>query len=1036
MMRRHLISWLLYIIVISLGFAYTGEALQTTCGSLSSCFSCLDPALSNECAWCTMSSSCVNSTQECENWTVDYVGSLGKGSFAKLYSRDEYVVNNCEKRIERVDSCVSGSQFAQLYLPYSESVRNAKEGGFDDQPTLAVPQEFINEYVSESFDGSNKLIKELRKYNYTAHVGSFVMTRQHSNITKGMYEPTTYTSSSLLGIRPMRANYSVDSESGKLMVELNSRSDKILYHILLTNTGLIASPGSYQVGFVFLLHNESHYNHSSCLFYQSPRRVKVYRATKDILLGPYLYMGVPMFLITHIILVLFAKFCPWSHTKHLADSLRDQKQKQLESDYLQSKRDTAIANEEDIGDISDEYVLHPRVGFNIWWFIRMNSVRLVKQCGFQAYYHWKFYRRCIFLLALIGILVICTLIPIHVTQYHKSKSRIYPDFAITTAATLKKNSTIAIVHYVLSIGIYLISVVNIILVLRLIFFKKKQAKQAFFTAHLTNLPDLVLTVTRSPDLDVILKNKSEVLRRQKLLKHHYDSIIKQEHEIRYAKAKYEGKDIPSLDSENVLSVNVIADIAHLIPLIDAQHTIETQLKDTSDVDPRVIERRLKRLDDVREQLFTLASQKPIISNSAFVTFRSVQGLRSCVKLHERKEDCCTPHSLKFSDTTEEWKLSEITWEPEEILWENICVSKTSTAVRVIIVYIVFMIVFVLMFLSVITFVITGGFYNLAIGLHLTQSIAEIRQSKNKFVMGIVTAMTWLANRLPLVVAILVEITGAITYNITKIEKMKTIARYQASTLCKTLCIMALLACWVPYFEDRALLHVSSYIYYNSTVMKLTQFILAQLFVSRSFKHLGKIIMVIVSYIRTKGEPRRLEFDFITSYSKAIVVFFIVLTSCTKIPLLVVPGIIFMIVSYISDSFLLAFFYEKSNVTGTAEIGILSILMVYSAVSSVIAAPQINWTIRTILSSTFVGFTLTVTILLVCLFLFIKWAARRKLKYLMMKNEDIFANNYAQPHLQMLLRDEPFKINTPKAQPIIAFEECRSPTDFDPMMPRI
>jgi hypothetical protein len=986
------------------------------CTNYNTCSSCLSQTTANNgtaCAWCSLTSTCVYLNQRCLNVTIHLVGHYG---LVNKTIPQRNVLSQCHTRLDNVNQCVTGMDYAHIYMSVSDNVRNMREGGLEQQPLLPLTQEFLNTYVSNnehivtSDMSKNEFINYVERVaEYTEFiVGAYVISgkrTRHEAIPYSIFFPLAHTA--------QKGNLTL-SQSGTDFTQTND--GQWILNIFTTNLGMEASPGHYNLGMVLATMNTSGETPPVCMFYQIPHPIRVTTVVKEMLVAVYLLGGIPLYFISFIILCIFAKMCPWAERKSFSQRVWEQKEKK-EDNYSDSINDnmddeTELKSE---GDVSMEQIsIGRKAHFSLKRFWSLDSKKIISQCGFPAYYHWKFYRRMILIVGIFSIVTIAILLPLHIVFGVRTDR--YMDFAVTTVASIPQTSRLLYIHYGLSVFYFAVMAINLGLTIKLIYYKKRQSK-SIFTARITNLPVLELELQKDYRNDVYISNQVDLEKRESRLTKHFNALLDMQvnntyynRNVTYRRDSLK-QDLLTVDTNElaekkpVLAVNALVNMTHLVNIIDQKYQLTSQISSEGGHANKSKKnlKRIAKLEQVKHKLIK-HSQRSLTSNSAFVTFRSVKALRKVVDLYSKPNRNHTT-TTKFSEKiggNNYWKIRETQMEPEDILWENIGYSLFSNVMRTISVYTVSYIIGAILSLLVSVYIITNGMYGLALTIQILQTVF-MSLSTNSFRRRAPFLLRFVYYILPTLLAVLNEVFAFIVNILTKFEKMKTITKYQASYLLKTITIMLLTSLLLPYFGDYQIKSIAPIPFYNNSGLKLMQFLLSQLFFSKALVNILDIVSVIFNYWWTKGEPNRLQFVFVASYSKALMVFFTIVGLGPSYPLLFIPGFFFFVINYLADTFLLSCFYEKSTGAGDVEFAITTIVTFYFSASSVLMSPALQRKISYGLSGLFVVVAFFVTLIMLLIVYIVRRKATIRNEQAYMHNEEAHIHQYEQPHLQLLLK---------------------------------
>ena len=190
---------------------------------------------------------------------------------------------------------------------------------------------------------------------------------------------------------------------------------------------------------------------------------------------------------------------------------------------------------------------------------------------------------------------------------------------------------------------------------------------------------------------------------------------------------------------------------------------------------------------------------------------------------------------------------------------------------------------------------------------------------------------------------------------------------------------------------------------------LLQFVLSYCFFYKGIELLICVLKISISYWSTGGTPERIPFDFNVAYTSALTIFFIIAVTGIRIPLIFIPGLIFFVVYYLVDTFLLLFFYERAVGTGRIEFGLVSALMFVFSAAAMLLHPSLS---LKLLGGSLAFLAIAFGIVAILVFIYNRRGKKRSTT-VQVHEEAAYANKYTQPHLEMLLRrsDGDIELNT-------------------------
>jgi hypothetical protein len=176
---------------------------------------------------------------------------------------------------------------------------------------------------------------------------------------------------------------------------------------------------------------------------------------------------------------------------------------------------------------------------------------------------------------------------------------------------------------------------------------------------------------------------------------------------------------------------------------------------------------------------------------------------------------------------------------------------------------------------------------------------------------------------------IITIINAIIYNIVSytvnFEKHFSQTKYQESKIIKLIILLSFNTIISPYFsllmttiaDSRNGDFLSPYFFFNILSNRIYLFLISTLFLSRAltylfniltdfFYYLYKIIYYYYNKKRIKFSQKieRKEFPFIENYTTILTILFLILTYGVSIPIILLPGLIYFILSFLIDKWLL------------------------------------------------------------------------------------------------------------------------------------
>lgn len=206
---------------------------------------------------------------------------------------------------------------------------------------------------------------------------------------------------------------------------------------------------------------------------------------------------------------------------------------------------------------------------------------------------------------------------------------------------------------------------------------------------------------------------------------------------------------------------------------------------------------------------------------------------------------------------------------------------------------------------------------------------------------------------------------------------------------------------IPYYGDLGMIKKSRISFYNNTGYKLMELLFSQLFVSKGLAMLLDIIYVAYSYCRTSGAPNRPSFHDISSYSIAIYIFYTVTALGTQYPVLYIPGFLYFVLHYLTDTFLLLFLYEKSPGDGHTQFVVSTFFTLLFSSIAVISSPALSGLFQTLLSLFLPIFTLLAFFIL---YMTVSYLVNRSLENLIFRKTEDNIKPYEQPQLARICSD--------------------------------
>lgn len=237
----------------------------------------------------------------------------------------------------------------------------------------------------------------------------------------------------------------------------------------------------------------------------------------------------------------------------------------------------------------------------------------------------------------------------------------------------------------------------------------------------------------------------------------------------------------------------------------------------------------------------------------------------------------------------------------------------------------------------------------------------------------------------------------------KAEKMKTKSRFEASYLLKTALMCTFSSLLTPYYGDLQMRDTSPKSFYNNSGLKLMYLLLSQMFVSKGLVLFMDVVTIAVRNWKTSGAPERPKFNFVSSYSISLYIFYTLTALGTRFPMLFIPGVMFFVMNYFVDTFLICFLYDKATGVGSVEFGIASLLTLLFASLAVVTSPAYSRVISQVSSTSF--FFVTCAALLIATLLISRYIMRKHKERLCVEEEKKYMNRYTHPQLARLLQGE-------------------------------
>lgn len=982
----------------------------------------------------------------------------------KLLKRQSQYLQRCQLEMTQLDQCVVGSQFSKIYLPYSESTRNLQSSGLQKQPILPIASPFFKHYFLPNFvnessienddagDTEEEVLKklvvdQLLEYRRSRHqngtMSLLVGTYLIGDYRKRRVRP--YVMFSSVGYEAKMLNYTLvsqyDRKTGQLTGEelqvesQNGRQQKkkkkndedfqrkLLTHLLPTNIGLRADRGSYRLGIVVALINSTIDEKSLefddddgenggdeniepvCLFFPLPKPISVYPVWRDAVLGIYLYAGVPVFVIGIVLIGLYTVFCPFIDSKKLIQEAYEDNERRELNDMINDSGETineSVLHEKMSSQVTshDDYgtQLRERVrGVLSFW--KYNSDTVITKGGLRGYYYWKFYRRIVLIVLLYATLSLAIILPVNIVFNYRLD--LVVDLALTTFGAIRTTSRVSIAHYVIGVLFFLITFTVYIFGIRLTFYKRRY-ESSVFTARLRHLPVMTLKIERDANGRAHIVNTNDIRAREKLLMQHFNLVLRKEVK-REAEKHPDDKALAAMvDTDLVLSVSLIADMAHIMKDIDTQYQLEKIVNDPKSRKEGFIARsRARRLENSRKAMFKKIESHPVTTDQAFVTFKSVYALRRCKVIYKsmvRKKHNKTEFSDEISFSIDAWKLRQVTWEPEDVVWENIYDSTRRNVFSSIAVYVAYFIIYALLIGALLIFFFRYGVYGLFSNLRYRQSFVIMRSAE--FLKWLIPVVFGFASSVfSVFLTIAGEISNLIMRAVTGLERMKSKSKASASYLLKSVAIIIPFYLTIPFLGDYLVEGIDPELFYSNSGLALIQFILSYLFFYKGIELLRCVAMVTVNYLLSHGEPERIPFDFNVAYTSALTNFFIIAVTGIRIPLIFIPGVAFFVMTYFVDTFLLLNFYQRSVGTGRIEFALVSVLLLIFGGAAMLSHPSLS-ALLAFGSVIFVAIALS--IISVMVYVYNRRGNKRSIMSIV-TDEHAFANKYVQPHLKILMR---------------------------------
>jgi hypothetical protein len=396
------------------------------CSKQTTCASCVTQM--ERCAWCTQTAQCVHFNESCYNTTdIYFMGSPRKNYLIDSDPMEQEgisILRSCPVRYETEKECVVGMDYAKVYTQYSLEIRDLREGGLPEQPILPLTQEFLDANVApfEPYRGKINLYSRDLENNFTVVAGAYFINP--ANNTR--FIPRLISLYPVIRSYGFMANVSL---SGSNMIVKKNSNGELLLHYFTGSMGIDASPGFYDVGMILGMQSLSN-NATVCMFYKLPKPIRARTVYLNMLVSPDLYIGIPFYLLVLLILIIFAKNCPFSNTQN---NVTIKSKNILRQELL------------DVKDIEIDQIVKERYPFSFKWFLSLNSTKVLRQSGFRGYYWWKFYRRMILIVGIFVVITLIPLLPIHIIK--NLKFPYYPDFALLTVGSIKPGSKILIIHF-------------------------------------------------------------------------------------------------------------------------------------------------------------------------------------------------------------------------------------------------------------------------------------------------------------------------------------------------------------------------------------------------------------------------------------------------------------------------------------------------------------------------------------------------------------------------------------------------------------